>query len=376
MSNYDTWILFLSCEIMKNKVIVFVINALKVGGAAKMIQFVANSCVGQFRSIHFISLYDTESLGFLDESIVRHNLGINAKGNRVTRRFVVVKLLRREIKSIKPDIVCSFVSDVCYYTRIATLGLNCIVTSAERGDPNIEPWWAKPIIRWAYNHSDYCFFQLENARNYFGEKVLKKSFVIPNPFIPSSDIQPYKGKHEKTIVSAGRFTWQKGYDILIKAFTKVYSKHPDYTLVLYGEGPLLSEYKSLCQQLGITEAVKFPGYATNVMEAIRKEGIFVLSSRYEGIPNSLIEAMTMKLPVVTTDCTPGGAAFLTKNGELGILVPIDDVEAIADAINNLIENEDLYATLTEKSSSVLDDLQPSKISRIWIDSFKVGSINS
>lgn len=62
---------------------------------------------------------------------------------------------------------------------------------------------------------------------------------------------------------------------------------------------------------------------------------------------------------------------MTKNGELGILVPIDDVEAIADAINNLIENEDLYATLTEKSSSVLDDLQPSKISRIWIDSFNI-----
>ena len=354
---------------MKNKKIVFVINALKVGGAAKMIQFVANSCVGQFGSVHFISLYDTESLGSLDNSIVRHNLGINSKGNRITRRFIVVNALRKEIKSIRPDIVCSFVSDVCYYTRIATLGMPCIVMSAERGDPNIEPWWAKPIIRWAYNHSDYCFFQLEKARDYFGSKVIKKSFVIPNPFVPSSNVLPHYGKHNKTIVSAGRFTWQKGYDTLIKAFAKVHAKHPDYTLLLYGEGPLLGEYKSLCGELNIVDAVEFPGYTNDVMDTIRKEGIFVLSSRYEGIPNSLIEAMTMKLPIVATDCTPGGADFLTKHGENGILIPVDDVNAMSEGIMRIIEDQSLYSALSEKGANILEDLQPSKISALWIRAF-------
>lgn len=355
---------------MKNTTIVFVINALKVGGAAKMIQFVANSCEGHFGKIHLISLYDDESLGTLNESIVRHNLGINAKGNKISRRFIVVNALRKEIKQIRPDIVCSFVSDVCYYTRIATLGMPCIVTSAERGDPNIEPRWAKPIIRWAYNHSDYCFFQLEKARDYFGNKVIKKSFVIPNPFVPSSNASPYEGEHNKTIVSAGRFTWQKGYDSLIKAFANVHAKHPDYTLVLYGDGPLLGEYKSLCRELNIIDAVVFPGYSNDIMEAIRKEGIFVLSSRYEGIPNSLIEAMTMKLPIVATDCTPGGADFLTKHGDLGILVAIDDIDGIADGINRLIEDKDLYTTMSENSSLILEELKPSRISKLWIESFK------
>lgn len=354
---------------MKNKSIVFVINALKVGGAAKMIQFVANSCVGHFKEIHFVSLYDTESLGNLDGSIVRHNLGINLDGNKLLRRIVVVKELRKCIKGISPDIVCSFVSDVCYYTRIATLGLDCIVTSAERGDPNIEPWWAKPIIRWAYNHSEYCFFQLNNARDYFGNSVARKSFVIPNPFVASADIEPFEGEHNKTIVSAGRFTWQKGYDVLIKAFAMVHKIHPDYKLILYGEGPLLDEYKKICIQLGVENAVCFPGYTSNVMESIRKEGIFVLSSRYEGIPNSLIEAMTMRLPVVATDCTPGGASFLTQEGKLGILVPIDDVDKLSQAINHLIEDRELYNDLSNKSSQILFELKPERISTLWIDAF-------
>ena len=355
-------------ELVKIK-IAFVINSLRIGGAAKMVRFVANAVSDSFKEVHLISLFGTEKSG-LNSNVICHNLNIDLSGNKLLRRFITINKIRGCIKEIEPDIICAFVSDVAYLTRIATLGFDVIMTTAERGDPNSEPWWAKPIIKWAYKKSDYCFFQLQQARDYFGESLKKKSFIIPNPFVPDKSVQPFKGERNKTIVSAGRFTWQKGFDTLIRAFKLVYDKHPNYTLVIYGEGPLESEYRSLTEKLGIQDIVSFPGYVKNVAQSIREDGIFVLSSRYEGIPNALIEAMSVKLPVVTTDCAPGGGNFLTNKGERGLLVPIDDVEKMSDAINQIIDNEKLQKMLSEKGSEILEELDVERITSMWINAFK------
>lgn len=105
--------------------------------------------------------------------------------------------------------------------------------------------------------------------------------MIPNPFILSDFVEPYKGERNKTIVSAGRFAPEKCYDVLINAFANVNKIHPDYKLILYGEGPLLDDYKQQAQQLHIENKVDFPGYVGSVAATVRKEGIFVLSSYYE-----------------------------------------------------------------------------------------------
>ena len=353
----------------KRNSILFIINALKVGGAAKIIQFVANQCVGLFDQVYFASLYDAESLGKLDNSIHRINLGINVKQNPLFRRLIVVSKIRSLTKDLHPQIVCSFVSDVSYMTRIATWGLDNIVALAERGDPNQEPCWAKPIVRWAYTNCDYCFFQLERARDYFDDSVKQHSFVIPNPFIPQNNLTPKKKKKKKTIVSAGRFTWQKGFDTLIKAFAIVHQKHEDYSLVIYGKGPLESEYHSLVKECQLDGFVQFPGYVEDLPNALKDDGVFVLSSRYEGIPNTLIEAMSVGIPTVSTDCSPGGADYLTDHGKRGLLSPVDDVLMLANNINALIENEILYKQLQNKGLSVIDELSPSRIGEMWKDAF-------
>ncbi len=355
---------------MKNRnSLLFIINALKVGGAAKIIQFVANQCVGLFDDVYFASLYDSESLGTLDNSIHRINFGIEVKQNPILRRLKVIRAIRSVTREIRPQIVCSFVSDVAYMTRIATLGLDSIVALAERGDPNQEPFWAKPIVKWAYNKCDYCFFQLDRARDYFGENVRKHSFVIPNPFVPHDDIIPYFGERKKTIVSAGRFTWQKGFDTLIKAFSLVHRKHDDYSLIIYGKGPLLSDYLKIVREEQLGDCVHFPGYVDDLPKVLQKEGIFVLSSRYEGIPNTLIEAMSVGIPTVSTDCSPGGADFLTHHGKTGLLSPVDDVERLASNINRVVEDEILYKKLQIEGLTVIKELNPSVIGNMWKEAF-------
>lgn len=354
---------------LKDKRILFVVSQLKVGGAAKMIKYVANLCSSCCEDVVMVTYFDDYTPDDLNGPIKRINLGMTI-GKTPLWRIKALSRLRKTIKEGNYDIVCSFLPDVSAMSRLATRGIGVKVVSCERGDPfEFSRFW-KTIITWTYKKSDYCIFQLEKARDFFGPEIAKHSFVIPNPFVPSENAAPFEGEHKKTIVSAGRFSRQKRFDVLIKAYSKVRECHPEYKLVLYGEGDSLAEYKSLIKELHLEDSVVFPGYIRNVASQIREDGIFVLSSDYEGIPNALIEAMSVGLPVVATDCTPGGPAFLTGNGERGLLVPIRDVEAMKEAINRLIENPEFSKELAKRATEIVGLLDINVINNMWLDTFK------
>jgi glycosyltransferase involved in cell wall biosynthesis len=226
------------------------------------------------------------------------------------------------------------------------------------------------LVTWAYKKSDFCIFQLEDARDFFPDDVRKHSFVIPNPYIPVKTNIESTPERKKTIVSVGRFVQQKGYDVLISAFSEVYKKHPDYKLVLFGDGPLKTTYDEQVKTLGIDDAVVFPGYSDNPTESIMNEGIFVLSSRFEGIPNSLIEAMAVGVPTVSTDCPSGGPRFLSDDGKRSILVPINDSKRLENAINKIIETPQLAEELSRKGMEIREVLNEEIIRKQWIDTFK------
>ena len=350
---------------------VYLINTLKVGGAAKMLKYVANLSLELFSEISIISIYDDRyDSKDLDNRIKVVCLGFD-NVSRLVRQFLMVSKTKDAIYRINPDYVCSFISHVCFIGRLATLGnKNIKYISAERGDPFTEPAIWKKIIKWTYLNSDYCFFQLDRARDFFGETVAKKSFVIPNPAILNKKVEPYFGNREKTIVSAGRFGVEKRYCDLIDAFSIVHKKYPEYKLIIYGEGPMMDSYKLQVKKLGIESSVSFPGYVDCFAERIRKDGIFVLSSLFEGIPNSLIEAMSIGIPCVATDCTPGGPAFLFNNQTRGILVPVKNPQAISEAISFYIDNPETAKSKAVSAINVVQQLKEETIRIQWINSFK------
>lgn len=354
---------------MAKKSILFVINYLDLGGAGKMIKYVANLTSKHIGNVFMLTLYETDRSSSLNPGITHKSLGLENKGGLI-ERCKLIRGIRKVVKTDKPDVVCSFVSDICYSTRLATLGLKAKIVSAERGDPFTLPFIWKKLMGWTYRNSDYCFFQLPKARDFFGNKVARKSFVIPNVYIPENSITPYYGERKKTIVSAGRFVAEKRYETLISAFAQVHKAHPEYTMIIYGEGPYLEQYKQQAEFLGIAELIEYPGYVKGVARTIREDGIFVLSSRYEGIPNSLIEALSVGIPCVSTDCTPGGPRFLTKDGKNGLLVPVDDVDAMAAAINVIIEDKELAKRLSATGPSIIDELSDDTISKKWLDAFE------
>ena len=351
-----------------NKTILFIIDYLDYGGAGKMMKYVANICADHFDDISLLALYEKERSRSLSSKVKFYSLEESQTGG-ILWRYRLIKKIRNAIETIQPKVVCTFVSDICFSVRLATLGVKTTIVSAERGDPFTLPYAWKLLVGWTYRNSDYCFFQLSQARDFFGKKVAEKSFVIPNVFVQEDGLTPYWGKRKNTIVGAGRFVEEKRFEVLIEAFSRVSRVHPEFRLILYGEGKFLEKYKLLAEKLGISELIDFPGYVKGVARAIREDGIFVLPSRYEGIPNTLIEALSIGIPCVSTDCTPGGPFFLTKEGKNGILVPVDDVGAMEEAILKVIENDKISRTLSEKGPEIIEELKPSVIDKQWIEAF-------
>lgn len=226
-------------------------------------------------------------------------------------------------------------------------------------------------MRFTYRFSDYAVFQLPSARDFFNEKVRSHSIVIPNPFIPKAVAINREHLEDKTIVSAGRLLdKQKDFTSLIRAFAAVHKRFPDYRLIIYGDGPSRSLYEEQISSLELNGFVSLPGFVDNVSEVIKDKAMFVLSSVFEGIPNTLLEAMSMGLPCIATNCSPGGAAFLINNGEYGVLLNIGDVDGMAESIMHFIVNPVEANELGVKAKESIGRFETEMILARWLQLFK------
>lgn len=353
---------------MNNYSILFIGGGIDIGGAGKMLKYVANICVDHFGSVTILSCKQTERPQNIDGRIVFDSTRIFKKMS-LWERIKIMCDFRSIIKKKSPDLVCAFTSEYSVMSRIATFGINTKFVSAERCDPYSLPFIWKLLASFSYLLSDACIFQLEGARDFFCKKIRERSYVIPNPYVLPCEVKPFKGKRNLTIVSAGRFQPEKRFDVLIDAYAKVVQKHPEFSLILYGEGPLMKDYQKQLKKYRMSDKVRFPGYVSNVAERIREDGIFVLSSLLEGIPNVLIEALSVGIPSVATNCSPGGPAFLLNNGERGLLVPVNDSVAMSEAIIKLIEDIDLYKRFENAGPEIRHVLDSEIISEEWLKTF-------
>lgn len=160
------------------------------------------------------------------------------------------------------------------------------------------------------------------------------------------------------IMGIGRLTFQKDFPTLIEAFAKVHHEIP-CRLVILGEGKERFQYESLATELGIADSIDFPGFVANPYAYLSRASLFVLSSRWEGSPNALTEAMALGIPVVATDC-PSGPREILHNGDLGKLVAIGDVDALAQAMIDTIKNPPSASRLQAAVSSYTIETSTSK----------------
>lgn len=346
--------------------ILFNMGSLKKGGAERVASNLCNFLVKD-NDISIMTSIKENSYYKLNNNINLYNLDENRpEKNFLKKNIKRLKKMNLLVKKIKPDIIISFLPEPSY--RILFLKIfnpNIKVIVSVRNDPKVEYSSIKNrmIMKLLYPLADGFVFQTQEAKEYFSKKIQDKSVIIPNPINEEFICEPYTGKREKIIVTVGRLEEQKNHKMLIEAFSKLPEEFKEYKLIIYGEGSLRNKLEEQINELNLKDRVLLPGQVDNVKEKIYKASLFVLSSKYEGMPNALMEAMALGIPCVATDCPCGGPRFLIKNKENGYLIAINDTENLYKKMKEVLETD--QTVISKNASKITIGLNPKKINENW-----------
>jgi glycosyltransferase involved in cell wall biosynthesis len=277
-------------------------------------------------------------------------------------------------------VVISFLSFVNTLVLFATRGLGVPVVVSERNDPQMDPigpaW--KWLRRWTYAFKAQVVTQTKRAQASFPPAIQARTTVIPNPVppIPQAEHTPTDVMLAKpALVAMGSFYPQKGFDLLLKAFVRLKDRHPAWTLTILGDGPLRPQLESLRDALGLEDRVNLPGRVKNPHHVLKQADLFVLSSRWEGWPMALGEAMSCGLPVIASDCRTGPREII-RDGVDGILVPPEDVEALATVMDQLMANDSERRRLASRAVEITDRFPLEKVMGMWEEALRTAVLDS
>ena len=348
------------------KITIFM-SALSGGGAERVTCNLANHFVAFGHEVEILTMGEDVPAEPLANG-VKHTplLTKKERGNALVNNAKRILRLRKYMKKKTVDAyVVMLPVTTALMLHFSRLTKAPIIVS-ERADPKVySEKIQKSLSRLASRASGFVFQTDEVAEWYEPHLKGVASKVIPNAINPVFLRPAYEGEREKTVVAAGRLTKQKNFELLIRSFAQIAPKFPEYRLVIYGKGGLLESLKALAVELGVGERVEFPGYVDNMAETLERASMFVLSSDYEGMPNALMEAMASGLPVVSTDCGGGGARFLVRDGENGLLVPKGDENALAEAMEKVLSDQALAKTLGDNARQLQEMLAPERIYGEW-----------
>lgn len=350
--------------------IVIVITGMSFGGAERVTANLSNYFVSCGNDVTIISLTKTEPAYRLSEKIHYIWFDESLRKNAVHRDIALIANIRKEIKKLKPNLILGMMSYSGALAAYACAGLNIPVLLSERNDPNTSIAFKnieKLIIKFAYRHlaSDAVFQTLAAKEYYFGKK--DKGFIIPNPLYLEDMPAANQGMNMSfRIISAGRLSRQKNYELLIRAFVKVHAKYPRYTLTIFGEGEKRKDLETLISDLGLIDSVFLPGIENNIFTQMQNAECFVMSSLYEGMPNALIEAMAMGLPVITTDYSEGRGTVVDDKKN-GLIVPRNNENALSDAMMFFIENQKDAEKMGKRASAIRERLDSNLICKQWLN---------
>jgi glycosyltransferase involved in cell wall biosynthesis len=284
----------------------------------------------------------------------------------IGKRIKQYKQLNKLVKEIHPDVICSFLNIPNMLAVLVGKRNKVPTVISERADPYQSISKIDKLMHCIYNRADGAVFQTMGAQEFYGNELQKKSIVIPNPIVEFSDKKWDIDNTDKAIAFVARFeNAQKRQDVMLQAFRIVLKKQSDYELRFYGDGPDLDRIKKMAYELKINSNVCFCGVKKNINDELLKCRLFVLTSDYEGIPNSLLEAMSLGVPCISTDYSPGGARMLIENGVSGMLCDCGDYESIAKAIETLIDNDNLAITIGHKAMYVNEIFSYDKLMNDW-----------
>jgi glycosyltransferase involved in cell wall biosynthesis len=352
--------------------IAIIVPGLSAGGTEHVVNLVANHWRAAGNVVTIITFEAPDTVPYYpfhpDIAIVR--LGVPpGKLSRWTSTLAVSRRiwrLRSAIRRARPDFVLSFLTRTNVMTLLASLGMSVPIVVSERNNPAIQPFGR--IWRWLRSHLYPRAFGLvtmtQGALDYFPPAMRRRGWVIANAVdLPCSWVNRRGGN---TLAAVGRLTHQKGFDLLLPAFARIAEKHPDWRLVIWGEGRDRKALETQRDALGLQGRVEMPGVTPRPGQWIETADVFVLPSRYEGWGIVLLEAMAAGLPVVSYECEWGPATMVT-NGHDGMLVPCENVGALASALDTMLGSAALRETLGANAAVSAQNYSPERILGLWDD---------
>jgi glycosyltransferase involved in cell wall biosynthesis len=342
-----------------------VIYSLGRGGAERTASVLASAWAERGNEVTLITLEQDDVPAYpLHSKVVLRPLRMRAGKARhifhgAGRNLKIVSALRDAIRGSKPDFVISFMDISNVLALLATRPLDVPTVIVEQIHPAYHyiGWHWEILRRLLYRRADALVCASRPMLHWFESKAGIKGLVIPNPVAPGvlcvhSDKNDKREKAGHVIVGMGRLVEQKGFDLLLEAFSRVAPRHPDWSLKILGEGPLKSQLKAQTQKLNLAARVEFTGALADPFAVLHTADLFVFSSRFEGFGNALCEAMACGLPAISFDC-PSGPSEIIRNGIDGVLVPVEDVSALAATMDQLMSDDQERLKLAARAPEVV-----------------------
>lgn len=349
----------------------FVLPSISKGGAERVVSILANELVKKGKKVTIIIHFNTKDKYYIDNKvkvICLSNLNEEEYRKKINL-FYLLKLLldlRKSIKKEDPDYIIPFLWTTCIRTHVALLFTKYTnnIFHTVRNNPKIFPkniflkWYRNVLVK----KSKITFVQNLSQKQYFDN--LNNIFVIPNPV--SDDIFKIKRKENDyiKIIGVGRLVEQKNFEMLIRAFSKV--KTDKTRLVIYGEGAQKTNLEQLIYELGLNDSVTLYGRCESQEVMYGDANIFVLSSNFEGMPNTLLEAMSVGVSCISTECETGPKDIIS-NDKNGFLIPVNDINELSDKLKYLINDKALRNKFGKKAREyVKNNYNSSKIALDFI----------
>ena len=333
------------------------------GGAERTLINLANKIEENGNDeVYLISLIKSDFQYKINNGIKIINLNAN---NIIQRYYKLKKILLKE----NIDIAINFWVQPTIFVAKYAKKHNIKIIYSERGDPSDSEYTGvlKYLRNKAFKNVDRFVFQTEKAKEYFENDIQNKSVVIHNS-VSINNVETIKiVEREKRIVTVGRLHIQKNQIQLLKVFKEISKIYPDYVLEIYGKGELEEELKKYCQENYIEDKVKFVGTTQNLFEKIKSAKMFVLTSKYEGMPNALLEAMALGIPCISSNYSPTDSVFeFINDNENGLIYDLEKKEDLKKKIIKIIEDEKLAQKLSNNAQKITTQNSEEKIYSKWL----------
>ena len=357
--------------------ILIVVNSLQQGGAERASLRLADSLVNDGHKVVLATWNSSRDFYQLNDEVTRINLGnffetkkfkVFGMSRDFTKLGLIINLFRyrKNILKQKPEVVICFEALIGSITVFSTIGSRIPIIVSERINPDPEiynpHWIARKLRPWIYKKYAICSVQTEGFFDWVRFNWKIEPAITPN-HIPESWIQPARTqfKRDKKIVSIGRIDYQKGYDLLIEAWSSLGDKTKDWTLEIYGR----DENSGYSKQLknNASGNVFFHGETLNVIEVLDSAHAFISSSRYEGFPNIVLESLARGVPTIAAFSSDVINSFDKEGAVMGY--ETEDTFKLANFIDTILFNQELAIQLSENAQKTIMNYTWKNVGENW-----------